>query len=131
MEPEINKNDIVILKKVKEKNLSEEDIILFLRNEEDYRMARIRNTRENKGIYSYVVKADNNYYVEEILGETIQGKMIGKISNLAFLLNILRSKILTIIIIIGIILFLRYKQKLKKRKNRRKELNIRKREIET
>lgn len=124
MEPAINKKDLVIIKKVAIQELEKDDIIIYQKGN-DYRITRIINTHENRGIKSYLIKADNNYYIEEILGDNIQGKVIKTIADNNIYLNILRilsSKILTVIIVIYLFLLIRYKRRIKLRNEKRREL---------
>jgi signal peptidase I len=112
MEPVINKNDVVIFRKTNVANLEEGTIIIYLRNER-LEVSRITAIRENRGITSYIIKGDNIYHIEEILGNNVQGEVVRIISN-GIGLNILRafgSKVITIIIAIYILLLVRYKRR--------------------
>ena len=61
MKPELNQKDLIVTQKVKVKDLKQEDIIVYLKDEE-YRIRRIVNIRDNKDKMSFAVKGDNTYY---------------------------------------------------------------------
>jgi signal peptidase I len=73
MEPELTKNDLTIVKKVKLEELQANDIIIYQKAEE-YRITRIMNVHNNRNTLSFVIKGDNLYYPEEILGESVKRK---------------------------------------------------------
>lgn len=127
MKPAIEQRDVMFLKKVKEEKLKQNDVIIY-KNGENIRIGRIVKVDDNMGIRSYVVKGDNrrNNETESLLMKNVQGKMIKKFTNGAMFLKILRSKILTVVIFIG--LFIRYrlqeykKQLIKKRKKQNEKM---------
>lgn len=118
MQNEINKNDLVLLKKVDKKDLKNGDIIAYQINGK-IRINKIINSKK-----SYVTKSNKNYYpdIEEIEYEQIIGKKIVNIGFWGNLLNILQSRVtsfLILIILIFMIFYNRYyyqKQKIRKKK---------------
>jgi len=125
MKPAIEQKDVEIFKRVRENELKQNDIILYM-NGENIRVGRILRINENMGKTSYIVKADNRYFydTDQLLSQNIQGKMVRKVSNGAVFLKILRSKILTVFIFI-VLLFVykleRYKRRLKDRRKKQNE----------
>ena len=124
MRPTIKENDLMIVKKIKKDAKSElevEDIIIYLRDGEP-KSKRIIYKREQKGIVSYVIKGDNNYYPEEILSEQVEGRVINIVSGGGVFVKILRSKVLTVFIFVYAILFIRYKRRMMDKNQKRREL---------
>ncbi len=121
MEPEIKKNDIIIVKDIKE--INENDIIVFYKNN-GLKIKRIFKISKKNNEDFYTTKGDNNFFLDP--GETskkdIEGKVVGKIRFLGFIIIILQKKWLTIIITIVLILIMWYDRKMKKREERRKKL---------
>ena len=119
MYPKLDKNDVIMITKTSK--LKQDDIILCFQNG-NYKVRRIINVKENDRMSSYVLKGDNTYYAEEILKSDIIGKTILTIPKAGWLLILIRSKILTIAIIVLAIMLYRHKKHLQiKREKRRKK----------
>ena len=124
MSPELNKNTLVIGRKIQEKNIAINNIIGFDINGilQFHRLVRINN--EN-GETTYITKADNNYNVdiEEKELEQIKAQIVIKVPIIGVIFLFFQTKIATILIIILLILkFIINKKKIKlskKRKNKK------------
>lgn len=108
MEDDIQKNDLVIVKEVKESNtneLQDGDIIAYELNGK-VRINKI-NHLEQEG---YVTKSNKNYYqdIEKISINQIIGKKVINIPLLGLLLNILQSPIADIFTLIFLIIIFYY-----------------------
>lgn len=121
MKPQISKNDLAVIKKGELDNLKQNDIIIYFKNE-NYKIKRIMNINNENDRTSFVTKGDNNYYndVEQILKEDVEGKVLFDIPKFGFIINMLRSKILTLIVAIYITYVFTYVKHLKKKKERRR-----------
>ncbi len=121
MEPELNIEDIVIAKTVKENNLKENDIICFRKGEcvVTHRITKIFKT--NNG-FEYKTKGDNNNTEDSgtITFDLIEGKVIKKIPRLGNIVLLLQKKSLIIIIIIVFYIYLIRINKIKNKKNERR-----------
>ncbi len=106
MEKELNKNDLAVVKKVKEDSLKTDDIIAYKVNDK-IRIDKIHKiikkgekneyvTISNKSLYP------NNEHIEE--GQVI-GKVVNKVSKFGVILNILQAK-LTIFFVLIVLLLL-------------------------
>lgn len=100
MKKDINKYDILILKK---SNYNINDIIVFKYNNQ-LRIAKIYNIKQD----FYTVKTNQNlYYYDDIKNDVILGKNILKIPYLGIIFIIIRSQIITFILLtFFIILFI-------------------------
>ena len=124
MEDDIQKNDLVIVKEVKESNtneLQDGDIIAYELNGK-VRINKI-NHLEQEG---YVTKSNKNYYqdIEKISINQIIGKKVINIPLLGLLLNILQSPIadiFTLIFLIIIFYYNRYMFRKQKERIRKKK----------
>lgn len=121
MKPTINKNDVIFVKKTKD--ISENDIIAFYNNSE-LKIKRIIKTSKRFNEEFYTTKGDNNYYVDpdEVSKLNIEGKIVGKIKYIGFIINILQAKWLTVVITIFLILMALYNRNKIKKEERRKKL---------
>lgn len=108
MEPEINKNDLVVTKETTE-ILNKNDIIVYVLNGQ-IRIGKIEKVNTDEGNISYIVKANNNYYPETkpIINDQIIGIVILNVFGLGFFLKILQTKIMTIIIFVILIFMFFY-----------------------
>ena len=126
MRPMLEQKDIIVTQKTSPKDLNPEDVILCLKDNK-YIIRRVLNVKETRGRYSVIARGDNTYYIEEILEEDVYAKMTSKVSAGKFLINIARSKVLTGIIFIFLLLFMwvqySYRRNLKLKKERRNKLN--------
>ena len=120
MEPNIKKQDLIIIKLQKEYETN--DVIVYTHNEE-IKVRRITGNNGNNLEDSYTVKGDNNFYNEpyEVNKNQIKGKVVKTLKGLAFVLRLIESKILLIIntAILSIIVYYRIKIKLRTNKKRK------------
>lgn len=104
MEDDINKNDLIVVKQVSEKELQEGDIIAYRIN---------GNIRINKIINKqkvYTTKSNKNYQpdIEKITNEQIIGKKVANIKFLGLILKVLQSRVTSVIILIFLLLKFSY-----------------------
>ena len=121
MEPTINIDDIVIIKKVDKKELTKDDIISFRINNEII-THRIIDKELKNGILFYITKGDNNEVpdIHNVKYSQIEGKYIGKIPKAGKILTLLKNKKIFFTIIILLILSFILQRKKIKRKIERK-----------
>ena len=100
MEDDISQNDLVIVKKVKEKKLQEGDIIAYTVNGQT-RINKIINTKNG-----YTTKSNKSYYpnIEKIAYEDVIGEKIANFPKIGMLLEIMQSKIISVVVLIGLII---------------------------
>ena len=124
MQDEINKNDLVIVKKAKDNELQVGNIIAYEVNG-NVRINKIINKKE-----TYTTKSNKNYYpdFEKISSNQIIGKKIANIKYLGILLEILKSQITSGLILVFFILKFSYNKYMYKIK---KERIIKKKKIVT
>lgn len=93
MEPEIQINDIVIIKEVEESEINRGDIITFIKNGETI-THRVVNTENKEGKKYYTTQGDANNTRDftEITFENIEGKYIGKIPKIGKILVVFKDK---------------------------------------
>lgn len=120
MEEDINKNDLVIVKEVEDKDLQDSDIIAYEVN---------GKIRINKIMYyeqeGYTTKSNKNYYpdIEKITINQIVGKKVINIPFLGLVIELLQSKIAsiyTLLFLIFIFWYNRYMHIKKKERGRKK-----------
>ena len=124
MEDTINKNDIIVVKKVDKNEINENDIISFDNGNEiiTHRIVEIENIN---GQTLYTTKGDNNRFAddEKISFEQIEGKYVFKLSKLGYLMNFLKNRyfliILFIILIFCFIHIINVKKRIKNREEKR------------
>ena len=125
MEPELNVNDAVIVKKVNSAEIKMGDIITFYSNKQliTHRVAKLDIVSDK--VY-YTTKGDNNnnFDMDKIRYENIEGKYIFKISNFANFYSILKSPITFFVIIFLVILNYMYTIRLQKKRIKRKNKRI-------
>ena len=125
MKDTINKNDIIVVKKVGKYEINENDIISFKNGNEiiTHRIVQIENIN---GQTLYTTKGDNNRFKddEKISFEQIEGKYVFKLSKLGYLMNFLKNRyfliILFIILIFCFIHIINVKKRIKNREEKRK-----------
>lgn len=122
MEPTINIDDIVIVKKVGKDDIKVNDIITFNVEEETitHRVMSIDNIN-NEIIYT--TKGDSNKVtdIEKVEQRQIEGKYIGKIPKAGKILTLLKNKIVFGLTIIILIICFLWQRKIFANKIRRKE----------
>lgn len=122
MEPNIKVGDAIFIKKVNENELNVSDIISF-HDGKDINTHRIKEITEENSIKYYITKGDNNKKQDKnkITFDDIEGKYIFKIRNFGILINILKSKITLIILIILFIMNIMFHRRIYNRKEERSE----------
>ncbi len=124
MEPTLNKNDVIIIKKCKEENLKKGDIITYKINGEiiTHRIVEIVQ-EEITGTNQYITKGDNNNVEDEyyILFSEIEGKMIIKIPGLGNVVDILKNGIVIILVILIFLIIYLNRVEMKEKSEARRE----------
>ena len=128
MEPNINIGDIVIAKSIKnkEESIKVGDIISY-RKGQNVITHRITNIeKDENGILRIATKGDNNNTEdsERILINNIEGKVITIIPKIGYITLILKDKVLIILIFIIAYVYISKTEKVKKRKEARKQKRI-------
>lgn len=123
MEPEIQINDIVIIKEVEESQINKGDIITFTENRETitHRVINIEN-REGKLFYTTQGDANNSKDFTEITFENIEGKYIGKIPRLGKIVVVLKDKYVLGISLIVLMSIYVVRQKNNRKRNQRHKI---------
>lgn len=124
MKPEINVNDVIIVKKVQQEELHINDIISFKMNEEIITHRIINVQKENDEKVYYVTKGDanNTEDTEKITFENIEGKYIFKIEKIGYLITAIQNKITLIVVMTMLaILYVIEQRNTKKKEKRSKE----------
>ena len=101
LEGDMNKNDLVIVEEVDEKEIQKGDIIAYTVNGKT-RINKIINKKE-----TYVTKSNKSYYpdLEEVTYDEIIGKKVVNIPYLGLLVGILQSKVTNIFVLVFLILY--------------------------
>jgi signal peptidase len=127
MEPNISKNDVVIIKEVEQNEINKGDIISFNINGETitHRVINISSNSEGDLLYTTQGDANNIEDDEKITFEDIEGKYIGRIPKIGKIILALKSKF-TLCIVLAVLIFLYFieqksSDKKIKRSNKRKE----------
>ena len=128
MEPNINIGDIVIAKSIKnkEESIKVGDIISY-RKGQNVITHRITNIeKDENGILRIATKGDNNNTEdsERILINNIEGKVITIIPKIGYITLILKDKVLIILIFKIAYVYISKTEKVKKRKEARKQKRI-------
>lgn len=128
MEPNIKIGDIVITKSIKnkEESIKVGDIISY-RKGQNVITHRITNIeKDENGILRIATKGDNNNTEdsERILINNIEGKVITIIPKIGYITLILKDKVLIILIFIIAYVYISKTEKVKKRKEARKQKRI-------
>ena len=128
MEPNIKIGDIVITKSIKnkEESIKVGDIISY-RKGQNVITHRITNIeKDENGILRIATKGDNNKTEdsERILINNIEGKVITVIPKIGYITLILKDKVLIILIFIIAYVYISKTEKVKKRKEARKQKRI-------
>ena len=126
MEPKLNIGDIVIIKKVEENELQENDIISF-RSGESVITHRINKIIiEDTGKIKYETKGDNNNTADRtfVKFEDIEGKQINKIPYIGNVTLLLKNKIIIIIILLVMYIVYWHNMNIENRKMLRREKRI-------
>lgn len=117
MKGDINKWSLVIVKKVNESKLNNNDIIAYEING-DIKICKLINQYiDDNGKKVYTAKASSNYYPDnkKIFYDQIIGKKICSIAGLGVFVKIIQSKIISFIfLIIFILMFINTEVKIKR-----------------
>lgn len=125
MKPEINNGDVIIVRKIGQEEIKENDVIVY--SEEAQNIThRVIEITEKDGHKEYKTKGDNNQVEDSkfVLYENIKGKVMFKIPFLGTIILFMKNQIIVLIILLVILLFCLYKMQ----KNDKNELRRRKKE---
>lgn len=124
MEPQIQINDIVIVKEVPETEINIGDIISFNVNGEiiTHRIIEIEKGQYNKNLYITKGDANNVEDEEKITYEQIEGKYINKISKVGKIVFALKNKTTLVIVLVILILLYVIDQKSNNKKIKRSRI---------
>lgn len=120
MEPELSVNDIVIVKKVKQKKIKEGDIITFKNRYGEivtHRVYYVARNTQNDQVYGTKGDANNTEDDGQVSYENIEGKYVGKIPRIG---KILKNKAIVIILVVILLIAVYINGKINKAKRRRK-----------
>lgn len=122
MEPKINKQDVIFIKEVDKDEIEVGDIISF-KTGEIINTHRIVKIEEQNGEEVYITKGDNNKKEDRgyVKLNDIEGKYLFKIPKFGIIVEILKSKITLVILLVILVLISYYQVVLTKRKLKRKE----------
>lgn len=122
MEPTLKKQDAILVKEVPEEEIKVNDILSFTTKGTNVTHRVIAITEED-GNKKYTTKGDNNNTEdkEKITYQQIEGKYQFKISQFGIVIQILKSKITLMVLVLMIILISCYKRRIQNRKQTRKE----------
>lgn len=124
MEPQIQINDIVIVKEVPETEINVGDVISFNTDGEivTHRIIAIEKGQYNKNLYITKGDANNVEDEEKITYEDIEGKYIKKIPKVGKIIFALKSKTTLVIVLAVLILLYIIEQKSNNKKIKRSRI---------
>ena len=131
MQPVLNKNDVIFVKKCNIEEIEVEDIISFIKDDEIITHRVIEIKEENKTI-KYRTKGDNNEIRDNFLVEysEIYGKMLFKIPKIGIIVEYIQNSsgiINFTILVLIIFIFINLNDKKKSiRKTKRRKYEIKK-----
>lgn len=123
---------IVVNEYQEQQGIEKNDVIIGRKSEEGYEIDNIIIVRLNNTIYfkrvvektdeGYITRGDGNYREDAmpITSEQIEGKVIHKISNFGWFLNVIKSRIFSVFVIIILVLIFTYNNHIYKRRVRRR-----------
>ena len=123
MEPTLEINDVVFIKKYDINKLQEGDIIAFIQDEDNI-THRIERIEINKNEKLFITKGDSNNTTDpkRINEFQIEGKYIGKIPKIGKIFSLLKNKyVFVVVIVILIICYILERKKLNKKIERKKK----------
>lgn len=122
MEPTIMTGDVILVKEVPQDEIQKGDIISFSQGGTNVTHRIIDRIQEN-GLTKYKTKGDNNNTEdkETITYNQIEGKYQFKINQFGIIIDILKSKITLMILILTIICIYIYKAKIEHKRQKRRE----------
>lgn len=101
MEPELKKDDVVVIKKAKADNLKQGDIVTFKQNGETitHRIVQIDDIEDGK---LYITKGDNNNVQDEqgLRFDQIEGKLVIKIPQLGKMVASFKNGIIIVLVLL-------------------------------
>lgn len=101
MEPELKKDDVVVIKKANADNLKQGDIITFKQNGETitHRIVQIDDIEDGK---LYITKGDNNNVQDEqgLRFDQIEGKLVIKIPQLGKMVASFKNGIIIVLVLL-------------------------------
>lgn len=101
MEPELKKDDVVVIKKAKADNLKQGDIVTFKQNGETitHRIVQIDDIEDGK---LYITKGDNNNVQDEqgLRFDQIEGKLVIKIPHLGKMVASFKNGIIIVLVLL-------------------------------
>ena len=101
MEPELKKDDVVVIKKAKADNLKQGDIVNFKKNGETitHRIVQIDDIEDGK---LYITKGDNNNVQDEqgLRFDQIEGKLVIKIPQLGKMVASFKNGIIIVLVLL-------------------------------
>lgn len=101
MEPELKKDDVVVIKKEKADNLKQGDIVTFKQNGETitHRIVQIDDIEDGK---LYITKGDNNNVQDEqgLRFDQIEGKLVIKIPQLGKMVASFKNGIIIVLVLL-------------------------------
>ncbi len=124
MRPEIDINDVVIVKEVPETEINVGDVISFNTDGEivTHRIIAIEKGQYNKNLYITKGDANNVEDEEKITYEDIEGKYINKIPKVGKIIFALKSKTTLVIVLAVLILLYMIEQKSNNKKIQRSKI---------
>ncbi|MGN1301546.1 MAG: signal peptidase I [Clostridia bacterium] len=123
MEPEINKKNVVIVKRTEE--LVEGDVITFYQDGQ-LKIRRIVKVNDKGVDETYITKGDNYfYYDEKEIGQSqVEGKVIKVLKASGTIIRMLQSKGLMIFNTIILLLIFLYNKRLQQKRKKRRERTL-------
>lgn len=101
MEPELKKDDVVVIKKAKADNLKQGEIVTFKQNGETitHRIVQIDDIEDGK---LYITKGDNNNVQDEqgLRFDQIEGKLVIKIPQLGKMVASFKNGIIIVLVLL-------------------------------
>ena len=123
MGDEIPRNSLLVTRKYKANDNIDVNVNIAYIVNGKIRINKVVSTKVIDGKVIYHTKSNNNYFsdIEEVSKNEVIGKVIGIVPVLGILLNILQSRITTVIIIIILIMKFIYNKNAYKRRIKRKK----------
>lgn len=122
MEPTIMTDDVIFIANESKENLKVGDIISF-RTGEYINTHRIVRIEEQNGEEVYITKGDNNTLEDRtpVKSQDIEGKYLFRIPGFGKVIEILKSKVTLVILLIFLVIISYYEVRISKRRLKRKE----------
>lgn len=127
MEPELKKNDLIITKENKA-GFKKDDVIVYVANKQvkTSKIIEIETEDEQK---TYITKANKNYYPENVKEGQIIGKLVFSVSKIGGIIQVLQTRISSIIIFIFLILLFvinrySYYKGIERRRKKKQKINV-------